>query len=148
MTLQEKLDADLKVAIRGGNVVRRSVIRLAKAAIHNAEIAAGAPLDGAGVLAILAREVKQRRESITEYAKAKRQDLVDQEEDEMAVLLEYLPEQLSRDEIVAEARQVMARVGAQSPADKGKVMGQLMAQLKGKADGHVVSDVVSELLAG
>lgn len=147
MSLQERLDADLKEAMRRGDAVRRSVIRLAKAAIHNAEIAEGSPLTEAGVTAILLREVKQRRESIAEYRKGNRQDLVAQEEAELAVLWEYLPKQLSRDEIVAEARKIIAETGAQGPADKGKVMGRLMAQLTGKADGREVSEVVSELLS-
>lgn len=148
MTLQEKLKADLKKAQKTGDTTRRSVIRLVIAGAKNAEIAKGAPLDDAGVTDVLAKEVKQHRESIAEFSKGNRQDLVAKEEAELAIILEYLPKQLSREEIVAAARRVMEQVGAQGPGDKGKVMSQLMPQLKGCADGREVSDVVSQLLAG
>ena len=104
--------------------------------------------DDAGVTDVLAKEVKQHRESIAEVSKGNRQDLVAKEEAELAIILEYLPKQMSREEIVAAARRVMEQVEARGPGDKGKVMSQLMPQLKGSADGREVSDVVSELLAG
>lgn len=148
MTLQERLTADLKQALKTGDTTRRSVIRLIRAGIKNAEIAKNAPLDDAGVMEVLAKQVKQHRESIAEFAKGHRQDLVAKEEAELAIVLEYLPKQMSREEIVAAARQVMEQVGARGPGDKGKVMSRLMPQLKGRADGREVSDVVSELLAG
>lgn len=148
MTLQERLIADLKQALKEGDTTRRSVIRLIKAGVKNAEIAKGTTLDDSGVVDVLAREVKQHRESIAEFSKGNRQDLVAKEEAELAILLEYLPEQMSREEIVEAARRVMEQVGARGPGDKGKVMSQLMPQLKGRADGREVSDVVSELLAG
>jgi hypothetical protein len=121
---------------------------LVRAGVQNAEIAKGAPLDDAGVIDIIAREVRQHRESIAEFAKGNRQDLVAKEEAELATLLEYMPKQMSREEVVAAVRQVMEQVGAQGPGDKGRVMSQLMPQLKGKADGREVSDVVAELLTG
>ncbi len=148
MTLQERLMADLKEAMRSGDKLRQSVIRLARARIKNAEIAKGKPLDDADVIEVLTKEVKQRRESIAEFTKANRQDAVSKEEAELAILLEYLPQQLSREEIIAAAQQVIKEVGAQGPKDKGKVMGKLMPQLKGKAEGKVVSEVVTELLSG
>ncbi|MBE0415643.1 MAG: GatB/YqeY domain-containing protein [Dehalococcoidia bacterium] len=148
MTLQERLIADLKQALKEGDTTRRSAIRLIKAGVKNAEIAKGTTLDDSGVVDVLAREVKQHWESIAEFSKGNRQDLVAKEEAELAILLEYLPEQMSREEIVEAARRVMEQVGARGPGDKGKVMSQLMPQLKGRADGREVSDVVSELLAG
>ncbi len=148
MTLQERLTADLRTALKTGDKTRRSVIRMIIAGIKNAEIAKNAPLDDAGVTDVLTKKVKQHRESITEFAKGKRQDLVAKEEAELAIVLEYLPKQMSRDEIAVAARQVMEQVGARGPGDKGKVMSRLMPQHKGKADGREVSDVVSELLAG
>jgi hypothetical protein len=148
MTLQERLTADLKQALKAGDTTRRSAIRLVIAGVKNAQIAKGAPLDDAGIVDVIAREVKQRRESIAEFSKGNRHDLVAKEEAELAILFEYLPKQMSREEIVEAARQVMEQVGARGPGDKGKVMSQLMPQLKGRADGREVNDVVSELLAG
>lgn len=148
MTLQDRLMDDLKRAMRKGDKTRVSTIRMLRAAIKNAEIAQGKSLDDAAVLGVVAKEAKQRRESIAEFSKGNRPDLVSQEEAELSVLLGYLPRQMSRDEIVAAARQVIQEVGATGPADKGKVMSRLMPQLKGKAEGQVVNTVVSELLAG
>jgi len=148
MTLQQRLTADLRQALKTGDKTRRSVIRMVIAGIKNAEIANSAPLDDSGVIDVLSKQVKQHRESITEFSKGNRQDLVAKEEAELAIILEYLPKQMSREEIVAAARRVMEQVGARGPGDKGKVMSQLMSQLKGSADGREVSDVVSELLAG
>lgn len=148
MNLLERLTADLKQSLREGNRARSSVIRLAKAAIHNAEIAKGRPLEEGEVLEVLSRQVKQRRESIVEFEKAGREDLLSKEKAELSILLEYLPQQLSREEVVAAARQVIREVGAQGPRDKGRVMGKLMPQLRGKAEGRLVSEVVDELLAG
>ncbi|RLC72180.1 MAG: GatB/YqeY domain-containing protein, partial [Chloroflexi bacterium] len=106
MTLLERLTADLKESLRQGDKLRSSVIRLAKAAIHNAEIAKGRPLEEGEVLEVLSRQVKQRRESITEFEKAGREDLLSKEKAELSILLEYLPQQLSREEIAAAVRQV------------------------------------------
>lgn len=148
MTLQEKIATDLIQAQKRGAKARVSALRLVRAGVKNAEIAKGASLDDAGVIDIISREVKQHRESIAEFTKGKRQDLVDKEEAELAALLEYLPRQISRKEISEAARKVIEQVEARGPGDKGKVMSQLMPQLKGKADGREVSDVVAELLAG
>lgn len=141
-----KLNSDLRQAIRDGDKVRRSVIRLALAAIKNAEIAKQAALEDSDILGIIAKEIRQRQESIAAFKQGKRQDLVDQEEAEMAVLQGYLPEQMSRDEIIEAARRVIEEVGAQGPRDKGKVMPKLIAQLKGRADGREINAVVTELL--
>jgi uncharacterized protein YqeY len=144
--LKEKLEADLRQAMKDRDNVKRSVLRLLLAAIQNAEIAKRGSLDNPDVLGIVAREVKQRNESIEAFKQGDRQDLVAQEEAEMAVLKEYLPRQLSREEVIIEARQVIEEVGAQGPRDKGKVMSRLMAQLKGKADGREINEIVTELL--
>ncbi len=146
--MQDRLLSDLKQAMKTGDKMRQSVIRLARAEIQNAEKAQGKPLDDPGVIDVLSKEAKKRRESIAEFSKADRQDLVAKEEAELAILLEYLPPQLSREEIVAAARSVIEELGAQGPGDKGRVMGKLMPQLKGKAEGRLVSEVVAELLAG
>ena len=148
MALKERISADLRQAQKSGDKARMSVLRLVVAGIKNAEIDKRDSLDDAGVIEVLSREAKQHRESIAEFAKGNRQDPVDSNEQELAILMEYLPEQMSRGDIEALTRQVMEQVGARGPADKGKVMGQLMPQLKGKADGKEVNDVVTELLAG
>ena len=144
--LKQKLMDDLKQAMREGNTVKRSVIRLTIAAMNNAEIARQTALEDADILGVIAKEVRQRKESIEAFKLGKRQDLVAQEEAEMAVLQEYLPQQMTREEIMAEARKVIAEVGAEGIRDKGKVMPQLMAKLKGKADGRVINEIVTELL--
>jgi len=145
--LKQKLSDDLKQALRSGDKVRRSVIRLVMAAINNAEIARQATLNDTDILGVIAKEVRQRQESIDAFRKGNRQDLVAQEEAEMAVLKEYLPRQMTREEIIAAARQVITEVEAKGPGDKGKVMSKLIAQLKGKADGREINAVVTELLS-
>ncbi len=144
--LRQKLSYDLKLAIWGGDKVRRSVIRLVIAAIINAEIARQTELDDTDILGIIAKQVRQRRESIEAFKLGNRQDLVAQEEVELAILNEYLPRQMTGEEIIVAARQVIEGIGAQGPGDKGKVMPQLIAQLKGSADGREINAVVTELL--
>jgi uncharacterized protein YqeY len=146
--LQEKLMADLKEVMKAGDKTRLEVIRMVRARIKNTEIAKQKSLDDSDVLDVIAREVKQRRESIAEFKKADRQDLLDKEEAELAILLEYLPQQMSREEILAAARRVIEEVGARGPGDKGKVMQNLIPQLKGKAEGRDINEVVTELLSG
>ena len=145
--LKAKLSDDLKQAMRGGDKVRRSVIRLALAAVKNAEIARQGDLGDSDILGVIAKEVRQHQESIEAFKQGNRQDLVAQEEAELAILQEYLPKQMTRDEIVAEARRIIKEVGAQGLGDKGKVMPKLIAELKGKADGREINAVVSELLS-
>ncbi len=145
--IKEILNNDLRQAMRGGDTLRRSVIRLALSAIKNAEIAKQAALEDKDILGVIAKEIRQRQESIEAFKQGNRQDLVAQEEAEMAVLQTYLPKQMTRDEIVAEARRVIEEVGAKGPGDKGKVMPKLIAELKGKADGREINAIVTELLS-
>ncbi len=146
--LQQKLMSDLKETMKSGDKIRLSVIRMVRAQIQNTEIAKQTTLDDSDVLGVISKEAKQRRESIVEFKKADRQDLVAREEAELAILLKYLPQQLSHEEIIAAARQVIEEVGARGPGDKGKVMSKLVAQLKGKAEGREINEVVTELLSG
>ncbi len=148
MSLKDKLTEDLKQAMRQGDELGRSTLRLVMAAIKNAEIEKRRELEEGELLAIIAKEAKQRHESIDQFERGGRQDLVDREEAELQILLAYLPEQLSREEIEAQARQIIEEVGATSPAQMGQVMRQLMPLMQGKADGKLVSQVVKELLAG
>jgi uncharacterized protein YqeY len=147
MALAEKIRTDLEQALRKNDKLRCSVLRLALSSIRNAEIAQQKTLDDDGILIVIDKEAKMRRESIEAFEKGNRPDLVDKEKAELAILLEYLPEQMTRDQIVAAARKVINELGAAGPKDKGKVMSQLMPQLRGKAQGQEVSDVVAELLS-
>ena len=147
MSLQEELRADLGQALRQRNGPEIISLRLVLAGIKNEEIKRGNSIDDDAVMSIIKREARRHRESIAAFSKGDRQDLVFKEEAELAVLLKYLPEQMSRDEIVAAARQAITHAEARGPSDKGKVMSQLMSQLKNKAEGQEVSNVVSELLA-
>lgn len=144
--LKEKLVDDRKQALKARDKVRTSVIRLVLAAVQNAEIARQAALEDTDILGIVAKEVRQRHESIEAFKQGDRQDLVAQEEAELAILNEYLPRQMTREEIIAKARRVIEEIGAQGLGDKGKVMPQLITQLKGKADGREINAVVTELL--
>jgi len=146
-SLRQKLGDDLKQAMKSGDEVKRSTIRLLMAAINNAEIARQASLEDADLLGIIAKEVRQRKESIEAFKQGNRQDLVAREEAEQAILEEYLPQQVTREEIVEAARRIIGEVGAEGPGDKGKVMPRIIAQLKGRADGREINEVVTELLA-
>jgi hypothetical protein len=147
VSLKDKISDDLKQALRESDDVRKRTLRLLLAAVHNAEIEKGGPLDDSGALAVIAKQAKQRRESAEEFRKGGRQDLVEREEAEAAVLQAYLPAAMSREEIAAAARKVIAEVGAQGPRDVGKVMPVLVKQLAGRAEGSEISAVVRELLA-
>jgi uncharacterized protein YqeY len=119
-----------------------------RSALTYARIAKGRPLTDEEALDVLRREVKQREESIAAFRQGGREELAQKEERERAILLAYLPRQMSREEIVEVARRVIQETGARGPADKGKVMGRLMPQVRGMADGATVSAIVSALLEG
>ncbi|MBN1658694.1 MAG: GatB/YqeY domain-containing protein [Anaerolineae bacterium] len=153
MDLREKLSTDLKEAMRQQDEVRKRTIRSVIAAIKQAETELDSrgervKVDESGVLAIIARQAKQRQESILEYQKGGRQDLVAAEEAELAILEQYLPTQLTRQEIEAEVQRTIQEIGATGPHDMGKVMRPLMNRLRGRADGQLVNVVVREMLAG
>lgn len=145
-TLQEQIQADLADAMRSKQEVRKSALRMLIAAVKNAQIEARKELDDAAVLAVVQKQVKQRRESVVEFKKGNRDDLVKQEEAEIEVLSVYLPQQVSRDEIVAAAKEAIAATGAASAKDMGKVMPVLTKRFGASADGRTISEVVRELL--
>jgi uncharacterized protein len=147
VSLKDKLLNDQLEATRQKDTVRVSTLRMVRAAINNAEIEQGHVLDDAGVLDVIARDVKRHRDSIAEFNKGNRPDLSQKEEAELAILLSYLPQQMSAQEIEVLARAAIGQVGAKGPSDMGKVMGVLMPQLKGKADSRLISQVVQSLLA-
>lgn len=148
MNLMDRLNADLREAMRSGDQARKLALRAVKTAIREAEVAGekARTLSEQEMLTIIAKQAKQRRDAIVEFEKGGRQDLVDQERAELAVLESYLPKQLTREEIAERARRVIAEVGATSPRQMGLVMRPLMQELRGLADGNLVNQVVQELL--
>jgi uncharacterized protein YqeY len=146
-SIKQRLADDIKRAMKDGDTVKRSILRLLMSSVNNAEIAKRADLENADILGIIAKEVRQHQESIESFKQGNRQDLVAKEEAELAILQGYLPQQMTREEIVEAAHQVMAEVGAQGPGDKGRVMQQLMPKLKGRADGKEINNIVTELLS-
>ncbi len=148
MPLKEQLDADLKAAMKGKDALKLSVVRMLKSAIKYREIEVMKPLDDAGVLGVVASEIKRRRDSVEQYKAGSRQDLVDKEEAEIRILQSYLPQQLSETELRAKVDEVIARTGAKGPKDMGAVMKALMPEVQGRAEGKAVSDMVKQRLAG
>lgn len=148
MSLQERLLSDMKEAMKAKEAgkLKLTVIRMVRASIKNAEINIKRDLNDEEVLEVLTREVKQRRDAIPEYEKANRQDVVNSLEEEIKILMEYLPEQLTEAEITQLVKEAIEQVGASSPRDMGKVMGKLMPKVKGKADGKLVNKIVKDLL--
>ena len=147
MALRDNIRESLQKALKRQERTQISILRLLLSEIKNAEIAQQKPADDNKVLDIITKQVKRHRESIEAFKQGHRSDLVAKEEVELGILMDYLPKQMSHEEILATAQQVITEVGAKGPSDKGRVMSQLMPQLKGKADGKEVSDVVSQLLA-
>ena len=148
MTLKERLNADMKEALKAHDAARLSTIRMVISAVRNKEIDSRKDMDDEGVLSVLATSAKQRRESIEQYEKAGRQDLVDKEKAELEVIQSYMPRQMGREEIEALVKDAVAESGAKGPGDMGKVMKVLMPKVKGRADGKLVNEVVKEALGG
>ena len=165
MGLKDRINDDLRAAMRAGDELRKTTLRGLLSAVRAAEDAAvKAKVDAATVgdapermvvdftddevIQVIRRQVKQRQDSIEQFQKAGRPDLVEKETAEAAILQGYLPQQMSREQIAEEARAVIAEAGATGPADKGKVMPALMKRIQGKADGREINAVVTELLGG
>ncbi len=147
MSLKEKLRADVADAMRSGNADKRNVIRMLLAAVKQVEIDDQVELDEKGVQAVVAKQAKQRRESIAEYEKAGRTDLALVEKMELAIIETYLPQMMGKEEIATIAAGIIADLGVTDMKGMGPLMGKLMPQLKGKADGRLVNQVVRELLS-
>lgn len=146
MTLEEQLRLDMADAMRSGDNQKRDTLRLLLAAIKQVEVDGQQSLDDAGVQTVLAKQAKQRRESIVDYERAGRSDIAVLEQAELVIIESYLPQMMSREEITEVATQTITDLGADGPKDTGRVMGSLMSQVKGKADGRLVSEIVRELL--
>jgi len=146
MSLRERLNEDMKAALKSGDALQLSVIRLLRSELRNAEIAKGEPLSEDEANQVVAKEVKKRRESIEQFQKGGRTDLVEKETTELNVLLRYLPQQLGEAEIAGIAQEVISELHVTSKADKGKVMSALMPRVRGRADGKLVNQIVDRLL--
>lgn len=145
-TIKERLQEDWKQAMKAREKFRAGVLSIAKASILFVEKTDGIKLEDEQVIEILAREIKQRKEAMLEFEKGNRQDLVDQNKAEIEILLEYLPQQLSEDEIFEIIKQAAIEVGANSIKDMGKVMSAVRPRTVGRADGKLVSQMVKEYL--
>ena len=147
-SLKDRIQDDMKTAMKARDRERLNAIRLLMAAIKHREVDERITLDDAAVIAIVDKLIKQRKDSVSAYVQANRQDLADQESSEIKVLEAYLPQRLSPEEIQAAVKAIVAQVGASGPGDMGKVMGAVKAQLAGKADMGLVSAAVKAALAG
>ncbi len=148
MSLKDQITEDMKTAMRAKDMERLGTIRLLQAAMKQKEVDERITLDDAGVVAIVDKLIKQRKDSIAAFESAARQDLADKEKAEMAVLQVYLPARLSAEEVAAEVKAIVAELGAKGPGDMGKVMGAVKTRLAGKADMGEVSAAVKAALAG
>ena len=146
MSLIERLDTDLKQSMKDRDKFKTSVLRMIRSAIKYAEIEKRADLSEDDVLSVLTKEVKQRRESLHEFEKAERNDLVEKTQVELDILEQYLPEQLSEDELRKIIKDVIETIGATSKKDMGKVMGSVIPKVKGRADGKQINQIVQEYL--
>ena len=146
MALRERLSEEMKNAMKARDELRLSTIRLVRSAVKNKDIEVKRELSDQEIVEVIATLGKQRRESIRMFTEAARHDLVEKEEKELAVLLEFLPQQLGREEVAALVEKTIAECGAQGGKDMGRVMKALIPHVAGRADGKMVSDVVREKL--
>ncbi|MEK7238062.1 MAG: GatB/YqeY domain-containing protein [Nitrospirota bacterium] len=148
MHLSERLSEDLKKALKAGEKDALSVIRMIKAAVKNKEIEKRTPLGDEEINGVLLSLARQRKESIEQFSKANRQDLVEKETRELSIIKSYMPRQLTEEELKAVIEDAIKEIGAGSPKDTGKVMKFVMAKVKGQVDGKLVSELVKNLLGG
>lgn len=146
--LREKIDEDLRSAMKSRDAVSVSTLRMLKSAAGYVEIEKGGTLTDDDILQVVSRECKRRRESIEQFGRGGRADLVEKETAELQILLRYLPEQLDEAELTGIAQEVISELNAASKSDKGRVMGVVMQRVRGKADGKTVNRIVDQLLEG
>lgn len=147
MNLKQKIQNDLKEAMKAGEAMRRDTLRMLDSSIKNAEIEKKKRETGLNeeeIIEVISRAVKQRQDSIKQFMDGGREELAEKEREELAVLVAYMPEQLSEDALRQIIRESIAEIGADSAADMGKVMGAVMIKVKGKADGNRVREIVAE----
>jgi uncharacterized protein len=147
MNLSERLSEDMKQAMKDKDKVRLSVIRMVRSAVKNKEIETGSPLSDEDIVAVLQKEIKQRKDSLEAFESAGRTDLIDDVKAEIEILSAYLPKQMAEDEVRELAMNIIREVGATGKRDMGNVMGKLMPLVRGRADGKLVQQVVQSLLS-
>lgn len=146
MTIKDKLKQDLKIAMKEKDSIRKNVVQLIKAGVLQVEKDKQITLDDEGVLDVIAKQLKQRRDSLPDYEKSGREDLIAQLKREMDILMEYLPAQLSEEELVEIVKEAVTSTGASSVKDMGKIMAAVMPKTKGRADGREINRIARELL--
>jgi len=146
MGLQEKLLDDMKTAMKSGNKIALETLRMLRSQLKNASIAKGEDLSEEDVVGVLSKEAKKRKESLELYRQGGREDLAEKEEMEMQIIVSYLPEALSEDELAKIVDKAVVETEAESLRDMGKVMGVVMPQVKGRADGKAVQEMVKKKL--
>ena len=144
--LKEKLMEDLKDAMKNKNEIKKNTVQMVRAAILQIEKDKGIQVEDDRILEIIAKEVKSKRDALKDFEKAERQDLIDQTNQEIAVLQEYLPKQLSREEIKVELEKIIAEVGATSMKDMGAIMKEAKAKMGASADGKTINEVAKEIM--
>lgn len=147
MSLKERLAADLKTAMKEKNVVRKNVVQMVRAGVLQIEKDKLTTLDDDGVLDVIAKQLKQRRDSLPDYEKSGREDLIAELKAEMDVLMEYLPQQLTREELEVIVADAVKTTGASSMKDMGKVMASVMPKTKGRADGKMINEIAKGMLS-
>ena len=147
MSLLTTINDDIKTVMKAKDKKKLSVLRMIKSSLQNEQIKLGTELSEEDELVVLSREMKQRRDSLTEFEKAGRQDLVDPLENELTIVAGYMPKQLTEEELQSVVQQVIDSVNATSAKDFGKVMGAVMPKVKGKADGNTINRIVKEQLS-
>ena len=147
MSLKERLADDLKSAMKNKETIRKNVVQMVRAAVLQVEKDKLVTLDDEGVLEVIAKQMKQRRDSLPDYEKSGRDDLIAELKAEMDVLAEYLPKQLTREELQVIVAEAVKATGAESIKDMGKIMAAVMPQTKGRADGKVINELARELLS-
>ncbi len=146
MSIQDKLMDDLKTSMKTKNKLRKNVITMVRAAVKQREVDERVDLNDEDVIDIIAKQVKQKRDSIIEFQKGERQDLVELTESEIDILLEYLPLQLTEEELDQIVKETIEEVDAKTFKDMGKVMGSILPKVKGKADGNMINKLVRQYL--
>ena len=147
LMLKEKLLEDLKMSMKEKNEVRKNAVQMVRAAILQVEKDNGITIEDEKIIQIIAKEVKKRKDSLDDYIKGGREDIVKQVEEEISILSEYLPKQLSKEDIEKMVKEIIEQVGAESIKDMGKVMKEAKEKIGARADGKAINEVVKELLA-
>ncbi len=146
MSLKDKLMDDLKESMRSKDKVKKNVVTMLRSAVKQREVDERIELDDEAIIDIISKQVKQKKDAIEDFKKGNRDDLVDLTEQEVNVLLEYLPEQLSEEELTEIVKETIAEVNAESMKDMGKIMGKIMPKIKGRADGSLVNKIAKDYL--